>query len=529
MNLDTIDKQISIESKLIAVPPPPTPRGKNQMLSECPTPPAGVCTDSYKASHHLMYPPGTERIVSYSECRRPYSTLDQRIVFYGSRYYLSRYLKRWTYHDVEAAEDFFFTHNVGNTPYPFPSDLLTRVVTNYGGMLPIRVQSLREGEVFYPHVPFLQVVAEGEWARLGTFLETLLSHLWYPITVATISRHVWEIISTHFSKSVDPEDHWLLPSRLHDFGFRGCTVLEQAIIGGSAHLLSFDGTDTAAAAWYARRMDNHDSVIGTSIPATEHSVMMAWPSEPEICNFLIDRFGKTIYANVADTYNFNEFLRNVLPLLAPRLVEAGGVMVIRPDSGNPVDNTLLALQAADVNFGSIRNKLGYKVLKHSAVIYGDSMTPNSIDDILISAENHGFSAQNIAFGMGAGLLQKCDRDTLSVATKLSSITINGVEHEKMKHPIAGGKDSIPGELRVNTVNSALTTYPVGYVTPEPSRQAENCLELVYDGGWVKGNTLTTPFSEIRTHLNHRWKESPKIHDALSPEIRKKIAAFRKRR
>jgi hypothetical protein len=44
----------------------------------------------------------------------------------------------------------------------------------------------------------------------------------------------------------------LVPSRLHDFGFRGCTSVEQSVIGGCAHLLSFTGSDTMSAAYYAQ-------------------------------------------------------------------------------------------------------------------------------------------------------------------------------------------------------------------------------------------------------------------------------------
>lgn len=44
----------------------------------------------------------------------------------------------------------------------------------------------------------------------------------------------------------------LLGSRLHDFGFRGCTCVEQSVIGGVAHLLNFNGTDTMSAAYYAQ-------------------------------------------------------------------------------------------------------------------------------------------------------------------------------------------------------------------------------------------------------------------------------------
>lgn len=55
--------------------------------------------------------------------------------------------------------------------------------------------------------------------------------------------------------------------------------------------------------------------------------------------------------------------------------------------------------------------------------------------------------QAVAFGMGGGLLQKLNRDTLSFATKLSHIVYtDGREADIMKAPAADkAKISFPGE------------------------------------------------------------------------------------
>lgn len=105
--------------------------------------------------------------------------------------------------------------------------------------------------------PFLkfgsQITADGAYAPLCTFLETLMTMIWYPCTVATLSRRVRNVIEDFFIKTTDLGlNHFLLDSRLHDFGFRGCTTPDQAIIGGCAHLLNFEGTDTMPAAYYAQ-------------------------------------------------------------------------------------------------------------------------------------------------------------------------------------------------------------------------------------------------------------------------------------
>lgn len=97
--------------------------------------------------------------------------------------------------------------------------------------------------------------------------------------MATLSRRARNLIEKAFEASVDEESRQLIESRLHDFGFRGCTSVEQSIIGGAAHLLNFTGTDTMSAAYYVQMHLNGGRPVGQSIPATEHSVMTAWESE----------------------------------------------------------------------------------------------------------------------------------------------------------------------------------------------------------------------------------------------------------
>lgn len=81
------------------------------------------------------------------------------------------------------------------------------------------------------------ITTKDDFSPLVTFLETILDMVWYPLTVATLSRRCRDLIEESFQKTVDDEDFWLLESRLHDFGFRGCATVEQAMIGGSAHLV----------------------------------------------------------------------------------------------------------------------------------------------------------------------------------------------------------------------------------------------------------------------------------------------------
>jgi len=189
-------------------------------------------------------------MTAYGEFRRSYDkdAVDSRFVYYGHRHIMENYIAvPWTEDDVEKADLFYKTHNAGFTEFPFPKDLFMKFVKENNGYFPVKIESLREGTVANVRVPCFQITAEGEYARLVTFLETLLTQIWYPSTVATLSRRSYEIIQKAFEKSVDEENMFLLDSRLHDFGFRGCTSIEQSVIGGCAHLLNFTGSDTMSA------------------------------------------------------------------------------------------------------------------------------------------------------------------------------------------------------------------------------------------------------------------------------------------
>jgi nicotinic acid phosphoribosyltransferase len=240
-----------------------------------------------------------------------------------------------------------------------------------------------------------QIFAYKQYARLVTFLETILTQVWYPTTVATLSRRTKSLVEEAFQKSVDPEMHFLVQSRLHDFGFRGCTCVEQSILGGTAHLLNFDGSDTMSACWYAQFKLNNGKPVATSIPATEHSVMTSWPTERQALQNMIDKFGgqNAVFACVMDSYDYDNALNKVLPLVAESHKKKGGLMVLRPDSGDPVECIIKALQAGEQHFGAFKNKRGYKVLNGVAAIQGDGINYAVVRDILDATLKLGFSAQ----------------------------------------------------------------------------------------------------------------------------------------
>mmetsp|Transcript_21608 Transcript_21608/g.30033 ORF Transcript_21608/g.30033 Transcript_21608/m.30033 type:complete len:563 (+) Transcript_21608:171-1859(+) len=499
--------------------------------------PVGILTDSYKAGHFMMYP-NSKKMVAYGEFRKGFmgkdgkhDEVDKRLIVYGVRYIVETFIhKQWTMKDVDDITLFYKQHKAPlATPYPFPEDLFRKFVAENDGYFPVRLEALPEGTVVTAHVPVYQITAEEPYSPLCTFLETLLTQIWYPSTVATLSRRCKDLISDAFNKTVDEENFFLLGSRLHDFGFRGCTCTEQSVLGGCAHLLNFDGTDTMSAAYYAQFFLNGGLPVGNSIPATEHSVMTSWETEKQAMENMATKFGDGLFAVVMDAYDYLEALEKVLPAgIEIKSKHESGYLVIRPDSGDPTEAIIDGLKALEKVCGVNVNKKGYKVIQGAGIIQGDGIGIHTIGKILDAVAAHGYSAQSVGFGMGGGLLQKVNRDTMSFATKLSYIHVQGQEKGRniMKAPKTDpAKISLPGILQVERVKGVPTITCVpdnGHGTPlDP---AKNMLKVVYDKRPLAHSPWDS-FSVLRERVEEEWKamEPNKGADPISDQLKAAIA------
>ncbi|KAG1671884.1 hypothetical protein FOA52_003451 [Chlamydomonas sp. UWO 241] len=469
-------------------------------------------------------------MMAYGEFRKGYDndTEDTRLVYYGMRYIIEEYVsQQWTMQDVVMADSFFKTHMApGFTDFPFPRELFVKFVEENDGYFPVTIETLPEGTCIHVRVPVYQITAEGEYSPLVTFLETLLTMVWYPTTVATLSRRARDVVEASFEKTSEGgKCNLLVGSRLHDFGFRGCTSVEQSIIGGCAHLLNFRGTDTMSAAYYAQFHLNGGRPVGMSVPATEHSVMTAWGTESQAMENMIDHFGEGIFSIVMDSYDYAKALSELLPaVVAKKQIGKGGFMVLRPDSGDPVEAVLMALHAADKVFGSVVNKLGYKVINGAGVLQGDGIdiiVMAKIADAVAAAE---FSAECVAYGMGGGLLQRLNRDTMSFATKLNHIVYaSGEAHDCMKQPQTDtGKFSLPGMVAVKRVDGVPTAFPKGGAGTDEVGPNDNLLRVVYDKGPVAG-LMWDNFETVRARVTVEWGALPRTAQVLSASLREKVA------
>ena len=272
---------------------------------------------------------------------------------------------------------------------------------------------------------------------LTTWIETpALRAIWYATTVGTTSWYIKQEILNYLEKSGDPST---IAFKLHDFGARGVSSLESAGIGGAAHLVNFMGTDTMSAVLHVMDIYGGD-VCGFSIPASEHSTITSWDRENEVEAYrnMLTQFGKkdAIFACVSDSYDIYKACEMWGTELKDAVIASGATVVIRPDSGDPVEVVPKMLRILAEKFGYTKNIKGYKLLNNVRIIWGDGINNVSLSSILrCVVDVGGFSADNIAFGMGGGLLQQCDRDTLKFAMKCSSI---GVREKTVADGYASG-------------------------------------------------------------------------------------------
>jgi nicotinamide phosphoribosyltransferase len=433
----------------------------------------------------LQYPEKTEYIYSYVESRG--GQYDE-IVNFGIQAFIKAYLLNpITIDDINEADELITAHGE-----PFNRKGWEYILNTYNGYLPLKITSVPEGTVLkYRNVMATVVNTDPKCAWLTTYIETpLLRAIWYPTTIATNGRAIKKLLTKYLTKTGGIEG---IDFKLHDFGARGTSSLESATIGAMAHLVNFKGTDTIAGLIGARRFYN-EAMAGFSVPASEHSTITSWGRSNEVKAYrnMIKKFGKpgAIFSVVSDSYDIYNAVENIWGTELINEVRAcGATLVIRPDSGDPVDVVTNIVKLIDKKFGSEVNKQGYKLLNNVRVLQGDGITIDTIDAILNSVTNNGFSADNIVFGQGGALLQGPQRDDQEFAMKASAAFIHSEWVNVYKDPVtAPNKKSKKGKL-------GLINTPDGYKTvSEEEAGDDNILQTVYKNGNLYNETT---FSEVR--------------------------------
>lgn len=358
-----------------------------------------LLTDSYKVTHHAFYPKNTEKLYSYLESR--VGSEFNKTIFYGLQYIIKKYLegKVVTPEKVNQANSLIKTH-IGEDIFNY--DGWMHIADELDGKLPIEIKAVEEGTpVEVGNVLMSVENTDKQCYWLPNYLESLLLQVWYPSTVATLSAEVRKLCNFYLDVTGSGKEN--LDFMLHDFGYRGATSTESAELCGSAHLLSFKGTDTLAALTIPENYYNDNNIYGLSVQATEHSVMTSLGEEGEIKQAInvIDNAKDGILSMVIDSYNYREFLKQASTKgskLNDKINEFlektdGNKVVFRPDSGEPVSTTLDCLNILGEGFGTVKTTEGYKIFaKNIGLLWGDGLNYHKIRDILFGMKSNGWGS-----------------------------------------------------------------------------------------------------------------------------------------
>ena len=447
-------------------------------------------SDSYKTSHAVQYPVGTERVYSYFESR--VGAKWDETVFFGLQAYIKKFLLGRVIDSakIRGAKQIIDAH-MG--PTIFNRAGWEYILKTYDGKLPLRIKAVPEGTPVSTSNALMTIEnTDPKCFWLTNYIETLLVQTWYPSTVATLSREIKKIIKKYLEETGDTIDG--LDFKLHDFGYRGVSSDESAGFGDMSHLVSFKGTDTMIGLVYAQEYYGAE-MAGFSIPASEHSTITSWGQHHEVDamrNMLNQYKDFQLFACVSDSWDIYNSCSNYWGLeLRQEIINRGGGVVIRPDSGDPLIVLPKILNILDERFGSKVNSKGYKVLNYVSLIQGDGITYETIPLILEKIKQSGFSTANIAFGSGGGLLQNVNRDTQRFAFKCSSVVVNGVERDVYKNP----------------------------TTDNTKASKKGRLSLVYDGGW---NTVNeSELGDMDDHLITVFENGDLITEYTFDQIRER--------
>lgn len=495
-----------------------------------------LLTDGYKLDHRRQYPHGTEKVYSNWTPRscNYFPEATEGAVVFGIQYFIKEYLIK------RVNEEFFsqpkekvvgaFAKRVNSFLGPDNQVGYEHVAALHDlGYLPIRIKALPEGSICPIRVPALTFInTKDEFFWLTNYFETIISTtLWLPMTSATSARLYKKELMRH-AKLTGFADMPGLDFLCHDFSMRGMAGVEAAIMSGMAHLTSFSGSETIPAISAIEEYYNADAtkeLVAGTVPATEHSVMCAGGKEDELETFkrlITEVYPSGIVSIVSDTWDFWKVMTEYLPQLKDIIEARDGRIVIRPDSGDPVDIICgydqsvineMSFQELDENhnqvvgayellwhiFGGTINEAGYKVLNPKVgMIYGDSITLERQKEIYRRLEAKGFAATNLVLGVGSFTYQFKSRDSLGFAMKATWCRVNGEDRDIFKDPKtdSGTKKSLKGLIAVYTDPESGNYYAIDQVKSEEEAMGE--LKTVFeDGKLVKDWTL----AEIRANVN----------------------------
>ena len=503
-----------------------------------------LMTDGYKVAHHKMYAPGTTKVYSNFTCRstKRMQPNAQDIVVFGTQYVFKYIQELW--------EENFFNQPKEQVCSEAKQYLSSYLSSEYDvshfealhdlGYLPIKVKSLEEGTIIKEGIPLFTIInTHNDFFWVTNFLETLISTLiWKPVHSASLAL-AYKRLLTKYALETDKDNIGFVDFQAHDFSFRGMQSPEAALASGLGFASVFKGSDTIPILKAITHFYNDDNSV-FSVPATEHSVMCSGSKEGEINTFkrLLETFPTGILSVVSDTWDLWKVLTEYIPQLKEDILARDGKLVVRPDSGDPVDIICGLKDVKEDNeenagfgglyvwdknrpgeyipkyvseseakgviellwdtFGGTINEQGYKVLdSHIGAIYGDSITLERAEEICKRLKAKGFASTNIVFGVGSYSMGYATRDNQGGAVKSTYVEINDNGFEIFKDPITddGTKKSAKGLLKVYSENGFIK------LKDQITLEEENTglLKTIFENGkLISENSL----SKIREKINN---------------------------
>lgn len=487
--------------------------------------PAPFYSDGYKVGHKRMLAPGTDFLygtwIPRSLKHAPKGV--NKILSVGHQLTVSWLHAEWQENFFDMPRETATQFGVDMSQYlGMPYDASHFEALHDLGYLPIKIKALPEGietDPNVPHMTFINTVKGFAWLTL--YLETIISSLaWKPATSGTYALQYRRNLVKWVMKT-DPANAWLIDFLCHDFSARGLSPWD-SLSSGLGHAFSFRGSDSIIVIPGARYFydEPENEVCINSVNASEHSVSTTkifTVGEQQMISDWLTEFDKGILSIVADTFDLWKLITEYLPANKEQIMSRDGKLVIRPDSGDPVDiicgrgiyksgDKLLTAEEIDEDvyvpefkgvvellwdiFGGTINEQGYKVLDpHIGAIYGDSINLERQIQIYERLEAKGFASTNIVLGVGSFTYQFTTRDTFGYAAKGAWFQENGNDHNIYKEPITddGTKKSLKGKCAVVEVNG---TYVVQTQCNE-TEEDMGILQTIYENGKFYNRTTLT--------------------------------------
>lgn len=480
-------------------------------------------TDGYKLCHKDQYPHKTEWVYETWTPRMSRIEGINHVVFYGLQGVLQELTEMFdTYffnQDIETIEEQYkalVMDVFGKTNYEFAKNVDTNHIRQLHnlGYLPIKIKALKEGTFTPIGVPMFTIentLPEFFW--LPGYLESQLSsYVWSPMTAATIADKYKRILVEYANITSDPSKVF---NQAGDFAMRGMSAPEASMRTAGGHLLSFGGSATISARNYLMKYYDADGDVIAYTPSTEHSVMCSYGEDEYSAykHLITNVYPSGNISIVSDTYDLWHLVDNVLPHLKDEILNREGKVIIRPDSGNPVDiicgddnsdnktiNKGLIQRLYEIFGGSINEKGYIELDPHIGAIYGDSITPERAEKICEGLKDKGFATININLGVGSFTYQYKTRDTFGFALKGTAEVCDGEFKMIQKRPATDTgnfKTSQKGMVAVIEQDGDLIL--IDGLTPKQEQELSdvNLLEDYYiDGQLINKQS----FSKIRQRV-----------------------------